>query len=98
MRTPRSDQWAENWLYGSAGNSPNGEKADKIEMLDEFDQIYVQGVETSQLSYGFIDHNRNLGETLSGIGIYASGSLEAVYVGGNLSMGQISAMTQGVLL
>ena len=46
----RSDQWAENWLYGSAGNSPNGEKADKIEMLDEFDQIYVQGVETSQLT------------------------------------------------
>ena len=60
----RSDQWAENWLYGSAGNSPNGEKADKIEMLDEFDQIYVQGVETSQLSYGFVDHNSNLGETL----------------------------------
>ena len=37
----RSDQWAENWLYGSAGG-PNGEKADKIEMLDEFDQIYVE--------------------------------------------------------
>ena len=93
----RSDQWAENWLYGTAGNSPNGEKADKIEMLDEFDQIYVQGVETSQLSYGFVDHNSNLGETLSGIGIYASGALEAVYVGGNLSMGQIAAMTQGIL-
>ena len=27
----RSDQWAENWLYGSAHNSPSGEKADKIE-------------------------------------------------------------------
>ena len=93
----RSDQWAENWLYGSAGNSPNGEKADKIEMLDEFDQIYVQGVETSQLSYGMVDHNSNLGETLSGIGIYASGALEAVYVGGNLSMGQIASMTQGTL-
>ena len=93
----RSDQWAENWLYGSAGNSPNGEKADKIEMLDEFDQIYVQGVETSQLSYGVVDHNSNLGETLSGIGIYASGALEAVYVGGNLSMGQIASMTQGIL-
>jgi Ca2+-binding RTX toxin-like protein len=93
----RSDQWAENWLYGSAGNSPNGEKADKIEMLDEFDQIYIQGVETSQLSYGLVDHNSNLGETLSGIGIYASGALEAVYVGDNLSMGQIAAMTQGTL-
>jgi Ca2+-binding RTX toxin-like protein len=86
-----------NQLYGSAGNSPNGEKADKIEMLDEFDQIYIQGVETSQLSYGVVDHNSNLGETLSGIGIYASGALEAVYVGGDLNIGQIAAMTQGIV-
>ena len=92
-----SDQWAENWIYGKADNSPNGEKADKIEMLDEFDQIYVQGVETSQLSYGFVDHNSNLGETLSGIGIYASGVLEAVYVGNNLSIGQLDSMTQGII-
>ena len=93
----RSDQWAENWIYGKAGNSPNGEKADKIELLDEFDEIYVQGVETSQLSYGFVDHNSNLGETLSGIGIYASGVLEAVYVGNNLSIGQLDSMTQGII-
>ena len=93
----RSDQWVENYLYDKAGNSPNGEKADKIEMLDEFDQIYVQGVETSQLSYGFVDHNSNLGETLSGIGIYASGVLEAVYVGNNLSIGQLDSMTQGII-
>ena len=93
----KSDQWEENWIYGSSGNSPNGEKADKIEMLDEFDQIYVQGVETSQLSYGLVDHNSNLGETLSGIGIYASGVLEAVYVGNNLSIGQLDSMTQGII-
>ena len=74
----KSDQHAYNWIYDKAGNSPNGEKADKIEMLDEFDQIYIQGVSTSQLSYGSVDHNSNLGETLSGIGIYASGVLEAV--------------------
>lgn len=92
----RSDQWAENPLYGSAGNSPNGEKADKIEMLDEFDKIYVQGVSTSQLSFGSADHNSNLGETLTGIGIYASGVLEAVYVGDNLSQSQIASMTQGI--
>ena len=66
-------------------------------MLDEFDQIYIQGIETSQLSYGVVNHDSRLGETLSGIGIYASGALEAVYVGGNLSMGQIAAMTQGIL-
>ena len=56
-------------------------------MLDEFDQIYVQVIETSQLIYGFVDHNSKVCETLSGIGIYASGALEAVYIGGNLSMG-----------
>ena len=92
----KSDQSAENWIYEKAGNSPNGEKADKIVELDEFDEIYVQGVETSQLSYGSVNHNSR-GETLSGIGIYASGVLEAVYVGDDLSMGQIEAMTQGIL-
>ena len=40
----------------------------------------AQGVEISKLSYGSVDHNSNLGETLGGIGIYASGVLEAVYV------------------
>ena len=93
----KSDQWEENWLYGTSGNSPNGEKADKIVELDEFDEIYVQGVSTSQLTYGFVEHDSRLGETLSGIGIYASGALEAVYVGDDLSLGQIAAMTQGIL-
>ena len=88
---------AENWIYGKAGNSPNGQKADKITELDSFDRVYIQGVATSQLSYRAVSHQSNLGETLSGIGIYASGYLEAVYVGDNLSLGQIAAMTQGVL-
>ena len=38
----------------------------------------------------------DLGE-LGGVGIYLTGVLEAVYVGGNLSMGQIASMTQGIL-
>ena len=92
----KSDQWEENWIYGTSGNSPNGEKADKIVELDEFDEIYVQGVSTSQLTYGFVEHDSRLGETLSGIGIYASGALEAVYVGDDLSLGQIAAMTEGL--
>ena len=92
----KSDQWEENWIYGTSGNSPNGEKADKLVELDEFDEIYVQGVSTSQLTYGFVEHDSRLGETLSGIGIYASGALEAVYVGDDLSLGQIEAMTEGL--
>jgi Ca2+-binding RTX toxin-like protein len=92
----KSDQHAYNWIYDKDGNSPNGEKADKITELDPFDEIYVQGVETSQLSYGSVNHTSR-GEMLSGIGIYASGVLEAVYMGDDLSLGQIEAMTQGIL-
>ena len=50
-----------------------------------------------QLSYRAVSHQSNLGETLSGIGIYASGALEAVYVGDNLSIGQLDSMTQGII-
>ena len=93
----KSDQHAYNWIYGKDGNSPNGEKADKIMELDPFDEIWVQGVETEELDFQNVVHYSNLGETLDGIGIYASGTLEAVYVGENLSLGQIEAMTQGIL-
>ena len=93
----KSDQWAYNWLYDKAGNSPNGEKADKIEILDSVDKIYIQGVDTNNLSFQNVSHSSNLGETLDGIGIFASGYLEAVYVGGNLSIAQLNSMTQGIL-
>ena len=93
----KSDQWAYNWLYSKAGNSPNGEKADKIEILDSVDKIYIQGIETATLSFQNVSHSSNLGETLDGIGIFASGYLEAVYVGGNLSIAQLNSMTQGIL-
>ena len=93
----KSDQHAYNWIYGKDGNSPNGEKADKIMKLDLFDEIYVQGVETEELDFGNVLHHSDLGETLDGIGIYASGTLEAVYVGNDLHLWQIEAMTQGIL-
>ena len=56
-------------------------------MLDEFDQIYVQGVETFHLSFGFVDLNSNLGETLSFIGITPR-ALEAVCGGSHLTWGR----------
>ena len=93
----KSDQHAYNWIYDKDGNSPNGEKSDKIMELDPFDEIFVQGVQTEELDFQNVVHYSNLGETLEGIGIYASGTLEAVYVGDNLSLGQIESMTQGIL-
>jgi hypothetical protein len=87
----KSDQWLVNWLYGKAGNNANGEKADVIEGLDSTDQIKIIGVYTSELSFlaGASSHG------VSGIGIYAKGALEVLYIGGDLSVAQITAMTSG---
>ena len=93
----KSDQHSYNWVTDKAGNSPNAEKADKIGELDEFDEIFVQGVETDELDFRPVSHRSNLGETLDGIGIYASGTLEAVYVGDDLSISQLESMTQGII-
>ena len=83
----KSDQYAYNWVYDSDGNSPNGEKADTIYELDYFDEIYVQGVATEELSFR---------QTSDGIGIFANGTLEATYVGSDLDVMQISDMTFGL--
>ncbi len=93
----KSDHLASNYIYGKAGNSPNGEKADIIGTLDSYDKIFIQGADTSQLSFGNVSHVSilNLGNTISGIGIYADGVLEAVYSGTNLSVSQVQAMTSG---
>ena len=87
----KSDQHLSNWWYGKAGNSPNGEKADFIEGLDAFDEIKIIGVFTPDISV--VDNVTARG--VSGIGIYAKGTLEAVYTGGNLSTNQIQNMTTG---
>ena len=83
----KSDQHAYNYIYGKAGNSPNGEKADTIYELDAFDQIFVQGVTNSQLGFARVSN---------GIGIFADGTLEATYIGSNLNLRQISSMTSGI--
>lgn len=87
----KSDQHLSNFWYGKAGNSPNGEKADFIEGLDAIDEIKIIGVATKDLSF----KDGITAKGVSGIGIYAKGALEAVYTGGNLSLGQITQMTSG---
>jgi len=87
----KSDQFLSNWLYGKAGNNPNGEKADIIEGLDANDKIRIIGVFSPDITVraGATAHG------VSGIGIYAKGALEALYTGGDLSVAQITAMTSG---
>ena len=86
----KSDQNLVNWLYGKAGNNPNGEKADIIEGLDSNDVIKIVGASTESLSFANASAHG-----LSGIGIYAGGALEALYTGGDLSLNQIRGMTSG---
>ena len=87
----KSDEWLVNPLSGTAGNNPNGEKADVLKGLDSDDQIKIIGVFTADISVrsGATAHG------LTGIGIYAKGALEGLYTGGDLSVAQITAMTTG---
>ena len=68
----KSDQFLENYWYGSAGNSPSGQKADVIEGFDGVDRIKILGVSTERLSFADASVHG-----LSGVGIFADGILEA---------------------
>ncbi|NBU72926.1 MAG: hypothetical protein EBS53_16045, partial [Bacteroidetes bacterium] len=86
----KSDQWLVNWLYNKAGNNPNGEKCDIIQGLDQADTIKIIGCSSQDLSF-----SDATAHGLLGIGIFAKGSLEALYTGGDLSITQLTAMTSG---
>ena len=86
----KSDEFLNNWWYGTDGNSPNGEKADIIEGLDASDEIKILGVSTDRLSCADASAHG-----VQGVGIFADGILEAVYTGGELSSDQLSSMTTG---
>ena len=86
----KSDQHLRNWWIGSDGNNANGQKADVIERLDANDQIKIIGVATEDLAF-----RQASVHGLSGVGIFADGSLEAIYTGGDLSAQQLQSMTTG---
>jgi len=87
----KSDHYLVNWLYGKAGNSPNGEKSDIIEGLDAIDKIRIIGVDTSEITFAA----NVITKGVTGIGIYGKGILEALYTGGDLTVAQITQMTSG---
>lgn len=87
----KSDEYLTNWIYGKTGNNPNGEKADIIEGLDASDRIKIIGVFTPDISLWA----ESVAHGVSGIGIYAKDSLEALYTGNDLSVAQLSAMVTG---
>ena len=87
----KSDHYLVNWLYGKAGNSPNGEKSDIIEGLDPIDKIKIIGVDTSEITFAANVSAKGV----TGIGINGKGILEALYTGGDLTLAQIQSMTSG---
>ena len=87
----KSDHYLVNWLYGQAGNNPNGEKADIIEGLDSIDKIKIIGVDTRDITFAANVSAKGV----TGIGIYGKGALEALYTGGDLTVAQITQMTSG---
>ena len=89
----KSDKYANNWIYNKADNQ-DGTKVDLIGPLDSYDQIIVQGVSDSRLTYGSTSANVG-GNQVNGIGIFAGGTLEAIYTGGDLSASQLDRMTFG---
>ncbi|WP_136987739.1 hypothetical protein [Synechococcus sp. UW69] len=92
----KSDQFAFNWLYGRAEMNPDGQKVDIIKGLDRSDKLFVEGVETTDLSFHQVSSFSAPTGNFSGIGIYANGFLEGIYTGSNLSASQLQSMTEGV--
>lgn len=87
----QSDQYLYNVLGGKSGNNAHGEKCDILFALDPIDQIRIVGVNTAALSVRAAASAHGV----SGVGIYANEALEALYVGGDLSVSQLTAMVSG---
>ena len=94
----KSDQWAENWLYGSAGNNQDGEKADILQDLDDYDRVFLQGVRDEMIAVNSVTHVFGDGQVVEGLGIFAAGSLEAVYTGNDLRDFEIKSLISGIPL
>ena len=92
----KSDQFAWNWLYGKSGNNQNGQKVDIIKALDSTDKLFIQGVDTSELSFSRINEFSAPTGNFSGIGIFANGYLEGIYTGGDLTPSELQAITTGL--
>ena len=62
------------------------EKVDLITELDVFDEIKVLGVPSKKISITY-----STAHGLEGLGIYASGTLEALYIGEELTSDQVGS-------
>ena len=84
----KSDQFAYNYVYGKAGNSPNGEKEDWLFGIEARDRVIIQGVPTSALTV------EKIGEFIE---VAAYGVPEAVFSDHSLTLSQAAQMVSGEL-
>lgn len=84
----KSDQFAYNYLYGKAGNSPNGEKQDWLFGVEAHDRVIIQGVPTSALTV------EKIGDYIE---VAAYGYSEAVFADHSLTLSQAARIVSGEL-
>jgi hypothetical protein len=79
----KSDQFAYNWFYGKAGNSPDARKADYLFGVEKDDRVIIEGVPTSAITveYGNLY-----------IEVSAYGVVEAFLEKGSLTSSQVNNM------
>ena len=91
----KSDEYLVNHIYGKAFNNTDGSKCDIIEGLDPIDRIRLIGVNSADITFASNTTLTRNNITVTGIGIYGKGALEAMYTGGNLSISELTQMTSG---
>ena len=84
----KSDQFAYNYIYGKAGNSPNGEKEDWLFGVEAHDRVIIQGVPTSALIV------EKIGEFIE---VQAYGVVEATFADHSLYLSQAAQIVSGDL-
>ena len=93
----KSDTLLSNWWYGKSNNNQNSDKSDVIEGLDAGDKITILGANTSQLYFhDNVEHKGVTGISISVLDPETSNlTIEAHYIGGNLTIEQVRSMTSG---
>ncbi len=89
----KCDQQALKALNERTDKRPNDGGPDLITELDVDDKIVIQGFGSGNLSFSHVELLDNASTVISGIGIYAGTSLEAIYIGSHLDLSEISLIT-----
>lgn len=80
------------YITRDAKSKTNYKNVDFIRSADEIDRIDVLGVSASKVKVKEFSFVTPTLETISGIGIFAKGRLEAMYTGGDLTLTQVEGM------